>query len=451
MHVSHENRNLRIQRETSPCSPHRMDSGGLSLALGFFLLACAPRTEPQLQTPAPDLIESICAIESRRHLPSAADQIAYFNNASMDAYAQHPGNPERLVHEIGQRDILCRSALTQLLGRVHGDYVTGHWNLLNDALDALGKRHLVLGLMDARVPAAESLVFPLLAPEQPKTVRLEATKLLQRIPQAHHLQAISEALSAEKDPELLELMVLSLNLDRAPSLLDILSAQRSRPEEDFHKTMMITVAASGHPGKREFFASYLSHENPKLRTMAQSMLASLEEKERLTLTFSLPPGVTPVSSEALFHALASADWDEAIYLLSQKVDPHAMDERGRTPLMALIDAYRLKMVMENGPLDARFVEDEAWLADTRRFLKAYLDAGGNIDVTSRSGQTPLYYAAMKNRSRLAALLLEHGADPHGRDTNGMTPRDIAEMLEFSSILHVLNAHERDAKKPVHAP
>jgi cytohesin len=48
-----------------------------------------------------------------------------------------------------------------------------------------------------------------------------------------------------------------------------------------------------------------------------------------------------------------------------------------------------------------------------------------VNARSRSGETPLHYAARAGSARVVKLLLESGADPRAKDARGRTPSYVA--------------------------
>lgn len=65
-----------------------------------------------------------------------------------------------------------------------------------------------------------------------------------------------------------------------------------------------------------------------------------------------------------------------------------------------------------------------------------IDAGADLEVTDKKGQTPLYIAVFNRHKDTVKLLLERGADPEGSQKNLNTPLCIAVMHKDVEILKV---------------
>jgi uncharacterized protein len=65
--------------------------------------------------------------------------------------------------------------------------------------------------------------------------------------------------------------------------------------------------------------------------------------------------------------------------------------------------------------------------------------GANIEKRNIRGQTPLGGVAFKGYDDVAALLLEHGADPHADSGGGATPAMFAAMFERKKMLELFAA------------
>jgi ankyrin repeat protein len=54
--------------------------------------------------------------------------------------------------------------------------------------------------------------------------------------------------------------------------------------------------------------------------------------------------------------------------------------------------------------------------------------------------TPLHFAAEYGETRVAQLLLEHGADVNARDRLGLTPSELGSSREHQEIVELLSAY-----------
>jgi hypothetical protein len=90
-------------------------------------------------------------------------------------------------------------------------------------------------------------------------------------------------------------------------------------------------------------------------------------------------------------------------LLRAGVDPDNHDKRGDRPLMAFIRYLRVG-------------EDDAV---TTRILSRLCDAGADINRRDREGEAPLHIAVKLGRRAATKFLLNHEANIHARDSDGM--------------------------------
>ncbi|HHJ21189.1 MAG TPA: hypothetical protein ENJ84_15395 [Gammaproteobacteria bacterium] len=85
-------------------------------------------------------------------------------------------------------------------------------------------------------------------------------------------------------------------------------------------------------------------------------------------------------------------------------------------------------------------------------LEEYIKDGGDINLRTNLGDTPLILASEKGDLETVLMLLKHGADPLIRNNSGKTARDFALALGHKSIEEELKKCERDlalAKKKYH--
>ncbi len=82
------------------------------------------------------------------------------------------------------------------------------------------------------------------------------------------------------------------------------------------------------------------------------------------------------------------------HLLELGLNPNAVDEEGKTPLMYTTESGSLQELLEHG---------------------------ADIHAKDKEGRTALHYAAINNRRYLYQDLVKHGADPNTPDNSGKTP------------------------------
>ena len=85
---------------------------------------------------------------------------------------------------------------------------------------------------------------------------------------------------------------------------------------------------------------------------------------------------------------------------------------------------------DTGLLDAVYRGDLA-------SVQLCLDKGANINAQNPNGATPIFLAAVQNRTELAKILIEHGADITIRNRGGKTPREAAAEQGFTDMLSLL--------------
>lgn len=111
-------------------------------------------------------------------------------------------------------------------------------------------------------------------------------------------------------------------------------------------------------------------------------------------------------------------------LICAKIDVNQYDKRGNTPLMSF--------VVNSGDA-TKYEKSECELA-IRALVR---DAGANLELRNRNGQTALHLAAMHGKTVALRVLLELGANPHARNAQGLG------ILEVLDSLYVMT--ERDDK------
>ena len=149
---------------------------------------------------------------------------------------------------------------------------------------------------------------------------------------------------------------------------------------------------------------------------AYNFLKAVRERDGNEATkFLNEPGSTVVNTKdlsngqtALHIVVARRDETWTRFLLQRGANPNIADKTGATPVSVAASLG--------------FVEG----------VEALVKAGGRIDVTNASGETPLIAAVHRRDSALIRLLMKNGANPDRSDNSGRSARDYARMMGGSA-------------------
>ena len=73
-------------------------------------------------------------------------------------------------------------------------------------------------------------------------------------------------------------------------------------------------------------------------------------------------------------------------------------------------------------------------------VKQYLDSGGDVNVKSNSGMTPLHHAAYRENKEVIELLIAKGASLNAKDVAGRTPLNVAIRYNRTAAAALLRIH-----------
>ena len=97
------------------------------------------------------------------------------------------------------------------------------------------------------------------------------------------------------------------------------------------------------------------------------------------------------------------------------------------------------------PLGYAIMFEEAGTAQHDSIVHTFLDAGANVNATTKDGGTPLMIAAEKGKDNIVRALLDKGADVNATTTEGESPLMLAKKGNHKEIIDMLEAVRRVVK------
>jgi ankyrin repeat protein len=165
----------------------------------------------------------------------------------------------------------------------------------------------------------------------------------------------------------------------------------------------------------------------------------------------------------LFDASILGDIDTVEILLAQGVDPNYLDStEGITPLIGAIKnkQYQLMEVLLLDPKTNLDIYDSRGYTGLLHLvtlcpdeelekklnlvnIKFILEVGANVNLVSKEGSTPLFYACLFGLNEVVALLLDKGALTNIVNVKGLTPLHNAAAANNLPLVIMLVRHGAD--------
>ncbi len=135
------------------------------------------------------------------------------------------------------------------------------------------------------------------------------------------------------------------------------------------------------------------------------------------------PLPTPVDQSAYTSALRSQDVDVLRAMVAAKaVDPNAKDKDGVTPLMTAITGGGIRLNFGQVTPAPFRIPGERSAAAAVKFL---VEAGADVNIAAKNGDTPLHRAAQSGDVSVIKLLADSGAKLDAKNAVGFTALDVA--------------------------
>jgi len=171
-------------------------------------------------------------------------------------------------------------------------------------------------------------------------------------------------------------------------------------------------------------------------------------------------GAEPPAAASLFQAIQKGDSASVKRLLDQGVGANVQDPEGTPALMAAAlyaDASCVKLLLDWGAnpnlRNAVGATPLMWAVPDLAKVKLLIAAGAEVNARSANLQrTPLLIAASYPGSvEVLRLLVDHGADVHAKDRNGVHALGRAALSADVSVVRFLVEHGSDPNEPGYGP
>lgn len=155
-------------------------------------------------------------------------------------------------------------------------------------------------------------------------------------------------------------------------------------------------------------------------------------------------GMTPLD-----RAFRSGHMAVAEFMLEQDREDRAENLQGTNPLhraacLGLTEAVRSLLGYGANPTTRDQYGENAMHKAARKGNLHVVEAlaeVSDVNTKSSSGMTPLHWACLTGNAEVVRVLLQHGADPFLRNEamDGLTPSDLATIMEYEDICQLLGA------------
>ena len=248
-----------------------------------------------------------------------------------------------------------------------------------------------------------------------------------------------------------------------PAVAQVLLSNRADPKvQDENGETPLLLASGSSPDLVRMLLAAGANPNGKDHNGRSPLATAAAYGRSETVQMLLAAGANPnpgteLQDAPLLGAIRKSRVDSAELLLRAGADPNREgcfnDEGHMTPLGLAVSTDQLPMVKlllkfkadpNNSPIGKQPLIFGA-LADTN-VLGVLLDAGVNIETRTadEANWTPLGAAARQNNAPAVEMLLQHGANPNVRNSNGATPLHWATYgLADLKIFQLLLDHKAD--------
>ena len=156
----------------------------------------------------------------------------------------------------------------------------------------------------------------------------------------------------------------------------------------------------------------------------------------------------PVNQKSMADCVNEGQIKAISLFLEAGFSPDIKDKNG-VPLICLAarkgNAEILQLLLRSGAQINQLAEDrscsaifDAALGNQKNIIKILIEAGADVDIQSKDGQTALVVAAGSGYDEIAEMLFKAGADPDIKDCLGSSARKYASLFGRKAMLALFN-------------
>jgi len=158
----------------------------------------------------------------------------------------------------------------------------------------------------------------------------------------------------------------------------------------------------------------------------------------------------PITNDSLALCVAAGEEEEVSLFLAAGFSPDTKDKKG-IPLLGISarngQLNILKLLLRSGVQVNLIAEDrgstalfDSAIEKNVDMVKALIEAGADVNIQSKDGQTALVVVVGIGNEEIAEILVKAGADPDIKDALGVSARKYATIFGNSKILAMFDAN-----------
>jgi hypothetical protein len=158
----------------------------------------------------------------------------------------------------------------------------------------------------------------------------------------------------------------------------------------------------------------------------------------------------PPTIDVLAQCVAEGKDEEVSLFLTAGFSPNTKDKNGipllgisarnghlKTLELLLCSGAHVNLIADDRGSTALF---DSAMGRHKTLVKALIDAGADVNIPSKGGQTPLVVVVGAGDEEIVEMLVNAGADPDIKDSLGVSARKYAALFKKSAMLAFFDAH-----------